>query len=155
MALATRYDVRAHVASSGVAERFPAMWGRDTFTTVVSRTSMNVANITEMTMIHGLISGTDVFCSAIIVLFHRNLRNHRHAGPQHMFRIFSCIEKQLYWNALNNLDVVPGGIFRRQQAEFGAGRRRDTVHVYFVDASAIGIHGNGTGLSGMHIGKLG
>ena len=54
IALATRYEVRAQVASSMVAERLPAMWGSDTLTTVVSRTSMKVANITATAMIHGL-----------------------------------------------------------------------------------------------------
>ncbi len=59
IALATRYDVSAHVASSIDAERLPAMCGSDTFTTVVSSTSMNVANITETAMSQGLIC----FCS--------------------------------------------------------------------------------------------
>src|SRR5262249_45996093 len=54
MAFARRYDVNTHVASSIVADRLPAMWGSDTLTTVVSSTSMKVANITEMAMIHGL-----------------------------------------------------------------------------------------------------
>src|SRR5271156_2083848 len=54
MALATRYEVSTQVTSSTVAERFPAMCGRDTFTTVVSSTSMKVQNITEMAMIQGL-----------------------------------------------------------------------------------------------------
>ena len=54
IALATRYDVSAHVASSIVAERLPAMCGSDTLTTVVSSTSMKVANITATAMIHGL-----------------------------------------------------------------------------------------------------
>ena len=54
IALATRYDVNAHVASSIVADRLPAIWGSDTLTTVVSRTSMKVANITAIAMIHGL-----------------------------------------------------------------------------------------------------
>src|SRR5262245_63423640 len=54
IALATRYEVSTHVASSIVTERLPAMWGSDTFTTVVSSTSMKVANITAMAMIHGL-----------------------------------------------------------------------------------------------------
>ena len=42
IALATRYDVSAHVASSIVADRLPAMCGSDTLTTVVSSTSMKV-----------------------------------------------------------------------------------------------------------------
>src|SRR5580658_6032655 len=54
MAFATRYEVNTHVTSSTVAERFPAMCGRETFTTVVSSTSMKVQNITEMAIIQGL-----------------------------------------------------------------------------------------------------
>src|SRR5262252_3634768 len=58
-ALATRYDVSAQVASSTVADRLPAMCGSDTFTTVVSSTSMNVANMTDSAMIQGLTCGCD------------------------------------------------------------------------------------------------
>jgi hypothetical protein len=54
IAFATRYDVSAHVASSVVAARLLAMWGRETFTTVVSNTSMKVANMTAMATIQGL-----------------------------------------------------------------------------------------------------
>lgn len=59
MAFATRYEVKTQVTSSIVAERLPAMCGSDTFTTVVSSTSMKVQNITEMAMIQGL----TCFCS--------------------------------------------------------------------------------------------
>jgi hypothetical protein len=54
MALATRYEVSAHVASSMEADRLPAMCGSDTLTTVVSSTSMKVANMTETAISHGL-----------------------------------------------------------------------------------------------------
>ncbi len=54
MALATRYDVSAHVASSVVAAMLLAMCGSDTFTTVVSSTSMKVANMTARATIQGL-----------------------------------------------------------------------------------------------------
>src|SRR5271154_7094084 len=57
IALATKYAVSAQDASLTLAERLPAMCGRDTFTTVVSRTSIKVPNITAMAMIHGLICG--------------------------------------------------------------------------------------------------
>ena len=50
--------MRTHVASSGVAERLPAMCGSETFATAVSSTSMNVASITEIAMSHGLKRGT-------------------------------------------------------------------------------------------------
>src|SRR5580765_2161332 len=55
IALATRYEVTVHVASSMLAERLPAIFRSDTLTTLVSSTSMNVASITETAMIHGLI----------------------------------------------------------------------------------------------------
>src|SRR5437588_88925 len=57
MALATRYEVSAQAASSTLAERLPAMCGKETFTTVVSSTSIKVANITATAMIHGLMCG--------------------------------------------------------------------------------------------------
>src|SRR6476620_1684787 len=52
IAFATRYDVSAHVASSVVAARLLAMCGSDTLTTVVSSTSMKVANITANATTH-------------------------------------------------------------------------------------------------------
>src|SRR4029453_3247589 len=55
IALATRYDVNTQVASSIVADIVAAMCGSDTFTTVVSSTSMNVPNITAIATIQGLI----------------------------------------------------------------------------------------------------
>src|SRR5262245_4277991 len=60
IALATRYDVSAQVASSVVADMLLAMCGSDTFTTVVSSTSMKVANMTAIATIQGLtcFSGT-------------------------------------------------------------------------------------------------
>jgi hypothetical protein len=66
IALATRYDVNTHVDSSIVAERLPAMCGSDTFTTVVSSTSMNVANITATATIHGF-TARGVLVSAVEV----------------------------------------------------------------------------------------
>src|SRR5262245_54023387 len=56
-ALATRYEVSAQAASSTLAERLPAIWGSETFNTVVSSTSMKVANITATATIHGFTSG--------------------------------------------------------------------------------------------------
>src|SRR5271170_7918938 len=57
IALATRYAVSTQVASSCVAPRPPAMCGRATFAIEESSTSMNVASVTVMAMIHGLIRG--------------------------------------------------------------------------------------------------
>src|SRR5262245_39775243 len=77
IAFATRYEVNAHVASSGVTERLPAMCGNETFTTVVSRTSMKVPNITATAMSHGLICGTEGFTSSM--LLHAHLHDGGHA----------------------------------------------------------------------------
>ena len=49
-------EVSTQVASSTVAERLPAMCGRATLATLVSSTSMNVASIPVMAMIHGLMA---------------------------------------------------------------------------------------------------
>jgi hypothetical protein len=57
IAFATRYEVNVHVASSTVADRFPAMCGSETLTTVVSSTSMKVLDITAIAISHGLMSG--------------------------------------------------------------------------------------------------
>src|SRR6187399_696640 len=59
IAFATRYDVSAHVASSVVAAMLLAICGSDTLTTVVSSTSMKVANMTAIATTHGL----TCFCS--------------------------------------------------------------------------------------------
>src|SRR5579884_35851 len=56
IAFATRYEVRVQVVSSMVAERLPAMCGSETLTTVVSRTSINVLDITAIATSHGLTS---------------------------------------------------------------------------------------------------
>src|SRR5262245_64729570 len=65
IAFATRYEVRAHVASSVVAAMLLAMCGSDTFTTVVSSTSMKVANITAIATIQGLTFGATLIALAI------------------------------------------------------------------------------------------
>src|ERR1035437_9551380 len=56
-ALATSEEVSAQAASSVLTERLPAMCGSDTLTTVVSSTSMKVANMTAVATIHGLTWG--------------------------------------------------------------------------------------------------
>src|SRR5262245_28133668 len=46
-----------------------------------------------------------------------------------MIGILSRFEDDLHGHALHNLDVVAGGILRRQQAEFCTGRSGDAVDV--------------------------
>src|SRR5580698_8313300 len=57
IAFETRYDVSTQVLSSWPAERLPAICGRATLAMEVSSTSMNVASVTVIAMIHGLIAG--------------------------------------------------------------------------------------------------
>src|SRR5262245_58995896 len=154
IALATRYDVSAHVASSIVTERLPAMCGSDTLTTVVSRTSMKVANITEMAMIHGLTVFIADWRSWIVdweVLFPKSTiqyskssridsRDDRHAGAEMAVRILTGVEHDLHRNALHDLHEIPGGVFRRQQAEARAGGRRDAVHVAVEGLASVRVH---------------
>ena len=54
IAFETRYEVSTQVDSSTLAERLPAICGSATLATLVSSTSMNVASMTVMAMIHGL-----------------------------------------------------------------------------------------------------
>src|ERR1700712_621019 len=61
IALATRYAVRTQVASSCVAPRPPAMCGSATLAMEESSTSMNVARVTVMATIQGLIDGRHGF----------------------------------------------------------------------------------------------
>src|SRR5207245_10421781 len=56
MALATRYEVNVHVVSSVLADKSPAICGRETLTTVVSSTSMKVLDITATATSQGLMS---------------------------------------------------------------------------------------------------
>src|SRR6516162_4313217 len=56
-ALAMRYVVRTQVASEFDAPSEPAMLGRATDAMEVSRTSINVASITEIAMIQGFMFG--------------------------------------------------------------------------------------------------
>src|SRR5271157_4976102 len=57
MAFETRYEVRTQVLSSCPAERLPAICGRATLAMEVSSTSMKVARVTVMAMIHGFTAG--------------------------------------------------------------------------------------------------
>src|SRR5436305_14229730 len=72
MAFATRYEVSVQVASSVLAERIPAICGSETFTTVVSSTSMKVLDQTAMSMGRALICGSG--CGTEIMSFRLTAR---------------------------------------------------------------------------------
>ncbi len=57
MPLATRYVVSAQVASSLLIDRLPAICGKETFTMVVSSTSMNAPSVTMTATTQGLAFG--------------------------------------------------------------------------------------------------
>src|SRR5581483_8963447 len=56
-------------------------------------------------------------------------RHHRHAGYDGESRRY-FIENYFDWNALDHLDIVSSGIFRREEAEIGS-----TSGLYAVDAT--------------------
>src|SRR5277367_2568379 len=59
-----------------------------------------------------------------------------HAGPQQMILILTWIEADSDGKALDDLDVVAGGVFRRQQAEFlaaGARQRLDIAAIFAAE----------------------
>src|ERR1700730_15226909 len=140
MALETRYEVRTQVLSSWPAERLPAMCGRATFATLVSRTSMNVARVTVSAMIHGLMTGRgrQAESSGIAAapnLFHFDFRFDGHSQAQVVIAVLSLIEDDFYGDALHHLHVIARGVFRRQQAGARAAGAGDAIHVGLVGAA--------------------
>src|SRR3989442_4243432 len=182
IALATRYDVSTHVASSIVTERLPAMCGSDTFTTVVSSTSMKVANITAIAMIHGLTCrGCSLIrCAEGTQRTRRTQRqrsvkagnplcvlcvhcvdsacvygwDHGHPGPQQMVRVLRTVEDDLHRHALHDLDEVAGRVLRRQQTEARTRRAGDAVHLAVELSSAERVDVHLHALAGTHVLQL-
>src|SRR6266852_105875 len=52
-----------------------------------------------------------------------------HARSKLAIAVLALFENNLHWNPLNDLDVVAGGIFRRQHAEKRTRRTGYAVHV--------------------------
>src|SRR6188472_2300842 len=127
------------------------MCGSETLTTVVSRTSMKVANITAMATIHGLTWR----CSADMGLLQVHRREHGHARAEQVLRILTRIEHDLHRHALDDLDVVPGRVFRREQAEAGPGGGGQAVDLALEDSPAECVHLDGGPLAVAHLGELG
>src|SRR5262249_32960772 len=121
IALAAMYDVSTHVDSSIVADRLPAICDSDTFTTVVSSTTMNVPNMTAIAVSHGL-----TWCSSVTSRGSLQEDGHirRHARAQGSAGA-ARINRNFHGDALNDLDEVPARVFRREEAECRAGGRGD------------------------------
>src|SRR5262252_4545298 len=134
-----------------LAERLPAMCGSDTLTTLVSSTSMKVASITEMAMIHGLMFGCSSAMaskpSALVSPSPYLSRKDRwfsgESRPQQPLGILIGIQHDLDRHALHHLDEVPSRVFRRQQREPGAGGAGDAVDFAgeFLAADRVDLHG--------------
>src|SRR5271163_5136532 len=154
IALETRYEVSTQVLSSWPAERLPAMCGRATLATLVSRTSMNVARVTVSAMIHGLMTGRgrqaeSIGIAAALKLFHFDFGFDGHAEAQVVIAVLSLIENDFYGDALDDFHVIAGGVFGRQQAGARAAGAGDAVHVAAVGA-AVGVHLDFRGLALAH-----
>src|SRR6516162_2635628 len=123
IALATRYEVSAQVASLGVEEREPAMCGNETLTTVVSSTSMKVLVMTVMATIQGFTTGA-IFGleeSIGVIVFEvstvrQHRRHHRHSRTQKMLRVLPFFKSDLHRNPLHDFHIIAGRVLRRQQA---------------------------------------
>src|SRR5271163_1033227 len=158
IALETRYEVSTQVLSSWPAERLPAMCGRATLATLVSRTSMNVARVTVSAMIHGLMTGRgrqaeSIGIAAALKLFHFDFRFDGHAEAQVVIAVLPFIENDLHRDALDDFHVIAGGVFGRQQAGARAAGAGDAIHVAAV-GTAIGVHFYFGGLVFAHVFQL-
>src|SRR5258708_4514797 len=136
-----------------VADRLPAMWGSETFTTVVSSTSMKVPNITATAMIQGLTSrprGERDVKGGSLPSFREDGGDHGHARPKAVLLVLARLEDDLHRQPLHDLDVVPGRVLGGEEAEARASGGGDAVHVAAVLPPAVGVHQDHRGLARTH-----
>src|SRR5271156_3954849 len=135
----------------------------------VSSTSMNAASETTAAISHGLTLrfagvdepyGSKVFGAAAIasperlrVTSHPHGRLHRHSRAQPMVRVLARVEANPHRQALNDLDIVAGRVFGRQQAVELARRAGYTLDVAVVVAPC-SIDVNLDGLAATHLTQL-
>src|SRR5690348_11620341 len=88
----------------------------------MSRTSMKAASPTVGATTQGFAFGAPAVSAGAAMAPSADLDagHDRHAGPERMIRVVGRVEDDLHGNALHDLDVVAGGIFRWQQREGGA-----------------------------------
>src|SRR4029450_8199496 len=91
---------------------------------------------------------------SVPVFFCEDRYRYGHSRTKDMLRIWLVRDDQLDRNTLNDFYEVPGSIFRRQQAEARAGRRRNAVHAGVKDGLAIGINLDFRGQAGTNLVKL-
>src|ERR1700692_1852235 len=134
----------------------------------VSSTSMNVASVTVSAITQGLIDPSGIrnfemslFFMALAIsrsvsmttfsdaLFRDHRGVHVHSRPQNRYILRDRIENDLYGNALHNLHVVAGGVFRRQQAQHRARCAGDGIDMA-AKCAAVGIDLYFRFLPGLH-----
>ena len=74
--------MRTQVASSGLAESEPPMWGMATLAMEVSSASMNVASVTVMAMAQGLARGRHVSWNDVAAAANRQSTFRRDGGAR-------------------------------------------------------------------------
>ena len=137
-----------------VADKLPAMWGRETLTTAVSRNTISELNITAMANTHRFTSGGCSPAATMLLtdpgsaryphqcnflteessfqseggLAHYHFRDDRHPRAQRAVRIRLFLENDLDRHPLHDFDEVAGGVLGRQQAEPGGRRGGDRLH---------------------------
>src|SRR5262245_43600545 len=110
---------------------------------------MKVANMTAIATTHGL----TCFCSMPLLRVDR--RCDRHAGPEYSLWILAFVQDDLHRHPLDHLDEVAGRVFRRQQAESGAGGRGDAIDLAGEGFAAVGVHFDSDALPWPHAFELG
>src|SRR6202034_1218176 len=106
-----------------------------------SSTSMNVASVTVRAIIQGVTGGRWYVSDAMDSLrsLHVNFGFHGHSQPQRKVFVLSRLQDNFYRYALNDFDIVTGGVLGRQQAQACATGIGKTIDVSVV-ASAVSVH---------------
>ena len=123
------------MASSVLADKVPRIFGKATLAMDVSSTSIKVASVTVMAITQGLIVPSGIR-SLLVIFSNIDVRRcselirhyccvHIHPRPQYGYILRNGIKNDFYGDALNDLDVVPRGVFWREQAQNGASRPCD------------------------------
>src|SRR6185369_1316466 len=81
-------------------------------------------------------------------------RFYAHAGPKQVSRIALVVDGNPHWDALHDLDIVAGGVFRGEEGEGGAGSGHDALHLAGEFHGRIGVDREFDLLARFHIGQL-
>src|ERR1700722_19082962 len=109
------------------------MCGSETLAMEESSTSINVAMVTVSATAQGLCEGFQSRCvpAGVMLTPDAYVRLHGHSRTQAIQTVLIGFETHANRDALHHLDVVPGGVFRRQDAGNGARAAADVLDVAF------------------------